>query len=89
MTVDGVTAVHPDCFRDRKLSPEAIGVLVFFIQSNRTTRPTMAEVRKRFGMGKDKLRRIMRELVYRGYVVGERGHYRAGVNGEKINRRGS
>ena len=54
---------------DRRLSAEALGVLVYLLTKPSDWLVNMAELRQRFDMGRDRLYNIMAELEACGYVV--------------------
>jgi len=53
---------------DENLTAEALGVLSYLLSKPQTWEVRIGDVRKRFGIGNDKMRRIMRELVDAGYA---------------------
>jgi hypothetical protein len=60
---------HPERHEPRRLSAEAVGVLVYLLSKPSDWVVSIAELRKRFYMGRDRLYHIMAMLEHAGYVV--------------------
>jgi hypothetical protein len=63
------TVIANGCLRDDSLSAESLGVLCYLLgkPNDWTVRPT--ELAKRFGSGRDRIDRILKELIAAGYIV--------------------
>jgi hypothetical protein len=75
----GFVAVPNHVLDDERLSPEAIGVLVWFARKPVGWIARTSAVRERFGIGKDRWQRIARELRAVGAIRVERIRTAAGV----------
>jgi hypothetical protein len=75
----GFVAVPNHVLDDERLSPEAIGVLVWFARKPVGWIARTSAVRERFAMGKDRWQRIARELRAVGAIRVERIRTAAGV----------
>lgn len=67
----GFVAVPNWVAQDARLSPEAVGVLVYLASLPNGWRLSPDDVRARFGMGKDRWQRIARELRAAGAMMRE------------------
>jgi hypothetical protein len=62
------TIIGNDCFRDETLSAEALGVVCYLRSKPHDWRVMPTQLSNRFGCGRDRMQRIIGELVERGYL---------------------
>jgi predicted transcriptional regulator len=62
----GYTTIENECLLDARLSPEAIGVLCYMRLAPDETNPQQLAVR--FRCGRDRIYRILNELIDTGYL---------------------
>jgi len=66
---NGCFTVAPNAiFNDRRLSVEAIGVLVYLLSLPNDWRVRLVHLQKKLDIGRQRLQRVMRELIAAGYV---------------------
>ncbi len=70
---ENFTVLRNEIFDHEELSMEALGLLTFLISRPRDWKVNQAHLKKRFGLGRDKFQRIMRELIKAGYVERRQG----------------
>lgn len=62
------TIIGNRCLQDETLSAESLGVLCYLLGKPNDWQVMMADLMRRFGCGRDKMQRIIRELIEVGYV---------------------
>nr|WP_319485685.1 helix-turn-helix domain-containing protein [uncultured Cohaesibacter sp.] len=70
---ENFTVLRNEIFEHAELSMEALGLLTYLISRPRDWKVNQSHLKKRFGLGRDKFQRIMRELIAAGYVERRQG----------------
>lgn len=84
-TRDRFTILSNEPIEDSRLSLEAVGLLAYLFSKPDGWQIRTAELKRRFGIGRDKLRRIYRECRDAGYMTSYRPRDEAGkVLGEEV-----
>ena len=65
---DNFTIIGNDCLRDDDLSAEALGVLCYLRSKPKDWRVMPTELAGRFKCGRDRINRILKELIGHGYI---------------------
>nr|WP_321456117.1 hypothetical protein [uncultured Cohaesibacter sp.] len=70
---ENFTVLRNEIFEHEELSLEALGLLTYLISRPRDWKVNQSHLKKRFGFGRDKFQRVMRELILVGYVERRQG----------------
>jgi len=78
---DNFTPISNALVNDEDLSAETLGVLVYLVTKPANWNVMPSQLAKRFGCGRDRMYRIINELIAAGYVRREQGRSDGGFDG--------